>query len=98
MDTSTGLKLFFATLTSVFLAELGDKTQLATLALSSGASGARARLYVFLGASLALVMTSALGVLGGAWLARFVRPAMMQRAAGVLFVVLGVIMLLRRPE
>jgi putative Ca2+/H+ antiporter (TMEM165/GDT1 family) len=96
MDTSTGLRLFFATLVSVFLAELGDKTQLATLALSSGAG--RGRLYVFLGASLALVTSSALGVLGGAWIARFVRPAVLQRAAGALFVVLGIIMLVRRPE
>jgi putative Ca2+/H+ antiporter (TMEM165/GDT1 family) len=98
MDTTTDLRLFFATFVSVFLAELGDKTQLATLALSSGAGAARARFYIFLGASFALVTTSALGVLGGAFLARFARPAVVQRAAGALMVVLGVIMLVRRPE
>jgi putative Ca2+/H+ antiporter (TMEM165/GDT1 family) len=83
-------RIFLATFTSVFVAELGDKTQLATMALSGGASGAKARMVVFVGASLALVATSALGVLAGGVVGRFLSPGALHKIAGVLFVVLGV--------
>ena len=86
-------KLLFTTYAAIFLAELGDKTQLATLSLSASGS---ARWTVFLGSSTALVTTSAIAVLGGELLARAVPPLWIQRAAGVLFVVLGVVFLLRR--
>jgi putative Ca2+/H+ antiporter (TMEM165/GDT1 family) len=95
MTQGTGLGLMFTTFVSVFIAELGDKTQLATMALSGDAASARARIYVFAGASLALVATSAIGVLAGAALGRFLSPALVQRAAGVLFLVMGAWMLLR---
>jgi putative Ca2+/H+ antiporter (TMEM165/GDT1 family) len=87
------LKLLLSTFSLVFLAELGDKTQLATLSLS--ASG-KSRLAVFAGASLALIATSALGVLLGAAVARVVPAVWIQRAAGVAFVVMGVLLLLGR--
>jgi putative Ca2+/H+ antiporter (TMEM165/GDT1 family) len=90
MDQGSGIKLLFATFVSVFLAELGDKTQLATMALSGDASSNRARLYVFAGASLALISTSALGVLAGGAVSRAVSPTVIQRAAGTLFIVLGI--------
>ena len=95
MNQTSGLGLLFATFISVFVAELGDKTQLATMALSGDAGSGRARLFVFLGASLALVMTSALGVLAGGVVGKFLSPVALQRAAGVLFVVLGVYTLVR---
>jgi Ca2+/H+ antiporter, TMEM165/GDT1 family len=85
-------KLFLATFASIFLAELGDKTQLATLSLSAGSAS---RWTVFLASSLALVLTSAIAVLGGEALARVVPPNVIQRAAGALFVVLGVVFLVK---
>ena len=86
------LKLFGATFAAIFLAELGDKTQLATLSLSAGGSS---RWTVFLGSSLALVCTSAIAVLAGEMLARTIPPVWIQRAAGALFVVLGLVFLAR---
>jgi Ca2+/H+ antiporter, TMEM165/GDT1 family len=84
------LKLLFSTFGLVFLAELGDKTQLATLSLS--ASG-HSRLAVFLGSAGALVLTSALAVLAGAALARAVPAVWIQRAAGLGFIVMGLLFL-----
>lgn len=79
-------KLTLTTFGAVFLAELGDKTQLATLAF---AGGSKSRWAVFLGASLALVLTSAIAVLTGEALTRVISPQTLQRAAGTLFVVIG---------
>lgn len=87
------LRLLFTTFSLVFLAELGDKTQLATLSLA--ASG-HSRLGVFLGASAALILTTGIAVLLGAGLARMVPPVWIQRAAGVGFLVMGVLFLTGR--
>jgi putative Ca2+/H+ antiporter (TMEM165/GDT1 family) len=89
-------KLFGSTFVAIFLAELGDKTQLATFSLA--ASAPTSRLVVFAGAALALVATSALGVLLGDVVARFVPPHYLRKAAGVLFVALGVLYLVARGE
>lgn len=78
----------------VFVAELGDKTQLATLSLSAGGS----RWAVFAGAALALVASSAIAVLGGDAISRVVPVIWMKRAAGALFIVMGVMFLLSRPD
>jgi putative Ca2+/H+ antiporter (TMEM165/GDT1 family) len=78
--------VFVSTATTVFLAELGDKTQLAALLLSAESGRP---LIVFLGASLALVASSLVGVALGRWLARLVPPQQLERAAGVLMVALG---------
>jgi Ca2+/H+ antiporter, TMEM165/GDT1 family len=74
----------------IFVAEIGDKTQLATLSLAAGRS---ARLAVFLGAALALVATSAIAVLAGEGLARAVPAVWLRRAAGLSFVALGILFL-----
>ena len=78
--------VFLTTATTVFLAELGDKTQLAALLLSaeSGRPGV-----VFVGASLALICSSLVGVLLGRWLSTVMAPEQLERAAGVLMVSLG---------
>jgi putative Ca2+/H+ antiporter (TMEM165/GDT1 family) len=89
------LRSFLATFGVVFFAELGDKTQLATMAISGGAEGQRARWVVFAGAASALVATSALGVLVGAGLNKFVSPVTVQRIGGVGFVLAGAWMFLR---
>lgn len=78
--------VFATTYGLIFMAELGDKTQLATLTLATRSG---ARWAVFLGASLALVTTSALGVLGGELVSRYVSPMWLHRIAGVAFIVLG---------
>ena len=87
------LKLLFSTFALVFLAELGDKTQLATLSLA--ASG-KSRLMVFAGASIALIATSGLAVLFGEALTRAIPPMWIRRAAGVAFVVMGILFLAGR--
>jgi putative Ca2+/H+ antiporter (TMEM165/GDT1 family) len=89
------LRLLASTFAAVFFAELGDKTQLATLTLSAGASS---RWSVFLGSALALVTTSAIAVLAGDLVARFVSPRVLQRIAGGVFIVLGGVYLFGRGE
>jgi len=84
------LKLLFTTFATIFLAELGDKTQLATLAFS--AEG-KSRLAVFIGSAGALVLTSLLGVVFGAVVAKVIPPNMIKIGAGILFIVLGAWML-----
>ena len=83
-------KLMLSTFGLVFLAELGDKTQLATMSLSAGAPS---RLAVFLGSAGALVLTSALAVLLGGAIARVVPEIWIHRVAGVGFIVMGVLFL-----
>ena len=81
--------VFVSTLVSfgvIFVAELGDKTQLATLSFSAAGSS---RWAVFLGSALALVLTSAIAVLFGEALTRVVSPKTLQRCAGALFVGIG---------
>jgi Ca2+/H+ antiporter, TMEM165/GDT1 family len=85
------IKLFLSTFVAIFVAEMGDKTQLATL---SAASGETSRKWVVFAASaLALVATSAVAVGAADVVGRFVSPAWLKRAAGVLFIVLGVLSL-----
>jgi putative Ca2+/H+ antiporter (TMEM165/GDT1 family) len=79
-------KLLASTFAAVFVAELGDKTQLATLTL---AAGGKSRWVVFLGSALALVATSALAVIGGEVIARVVPPLWIRRVAGAVFLVMG---------
>ncbi|MDI3538614.1 MAG: hypothetical protein PWP58_1505 [Bacillota bacterium] len=86
-------KTVLTTFSLVFLAELGDKTQLATLLL---AAESRALWSVFLGAAGALVLSSLIGVLAGEALTRFIPPHYLQTAAGVAFIFLGVLLLLRK--
>ena len=78
--------VFLTTFTTVFLAELGDKTQLAALLLS--AESGRPVL-VFVGASLALLSSSLVGVLLGRWLSRVLPPQQLERLAGILMIGLG---------
>lgn len=84
MDSRLALTVFI----TVFIAELGDKTQFATLLFSSrpGAS----LLTVFVAASLALVATTAIGVLAGAALSNVVNPKYLSYVAGIGFILIGV--------
>lgn len=87
-------KLLASTFTAIFIAELGDKTQLAALSFSAGSSS---KWTVFLGSALALVASSAIAVAGGEAVSRFVSPIWLRRIAGVVFVAMGVLFLVRRP-
>jgi len=88
------MKTYALVFASVFLAELGDKTQLATLtfAATPGAS----RLGVFVAAAAALVTSSLLAVLVGERLGAWIAPHHLARAAGAVFVAIGLWMLLAR--
>ncbi len=84
-------KLFLTTFGAIFLAEMGDKTQLATLTMSASGTS---RWVVFAGSALALVATSAVAVIFGEAIARTIPPIWIRRAAGVAFLVLGAFYLL----
>lgn len=77
---------------SVFLAELGDKTQLATLLFAADQS--LNRWAVFAAASTALVCTSLIAVLFGAQISRLIPPSTLRIAAGLGFVAIGLWMLI----
>lgn len=74
----------------VFIAELGDKTQLATMLLSAKSNSV---VPIFIGASLALVCSSFIGVFAGTYLSRYVPPQYIQNTAGVLFIIMGALIL-----
>lgn len=78
---------------AIFIAELGDKTQVATLLFASNQQADR--WMVFLGASLALICTSAIGVLAGDAVSNFLSPNQIRWIAGFGFIVIGVWMLVR---
>ncbi len=86
-------RAFVTVFVTVFLAELGDKTQLATLLYASDAS--RSKLIVFLAAAAALVLTSALGVLGGTVISQHIGPRTLSWIAGVGFIGIGIWTILR---
>jgi putative Ca2+/H+ antiporter (TMEM165/GDT1 family) len=79
--------MFATVFGTVFLAELGDKTQLATVLFA--AKGAASLWTVFIAASAALVVTSAIGVAAGAVVTQFVNPKHLSYAAGVGFIAIG---------
>ena len=81
-------KVFLTIFGAVFIAELGDKTQLATMLFA--ADREVNKYLVFLAASTALVVASAIGVLAGSLLAEFINDRYLHYIAGVGFVVIGV--------
>lgn len=87
------LKVLTTVFTSVFIAELGDKTQLATMLFASDKD--ISRLTVFLGAAAALVLTSAIGVAAGSVVSQYVSEKTLQYVAGLGFVGIGVWTLLK---
>ena len=81
-------KLALTVFATVFLAELGDKTQLATLLFATDKEVSKWT--VFLGASLALVATSAIGVLAGSWISDHISAKTLHYIAGAGFIIIGV--------
>ncbi len=88
-------RLFFSTFALIFLAELGDKTQLASMAASAGTKSPWS---VFAGAASALVLSALAAVLVGSFLQRTVPKHLIQGVAAVLFLIFGVVLLLSAFE
>ncbi len=84
-------KLFLSTFILIFLAELGDKTQLAAMARTASSGGAKWT--VFVAASTALVLSTLVAVLFGHVLTKFVPEQTLKLAAGGLFILFGILIL-----
>ena len=85
------LKTILYTFFLVFIAELGDKTQLATILISAKSNSIMA---VFVGASSALICSSFIGVFAGAYITKYIPPHYIQNSAGILFIVMGMLILI----
>ncbi len=81
------LSIFVTTFTTIFIAELGDKTQIATLMLSAESGKP---IIVFLGSSLALISSSVVGVLIGKWLSKKISPSKFSLFTGTLMIIISV--------
>ncbi|NQV71267.1 MAG: TMEM165/GDT1 family protein [Pseudohongiella sp.] len=80
-------KIFLAIFATVFIAELGDKTQLATMLFA--ADKEVGKFTVFVAASAALVVASAIGVLAGSMLSEYINEKTLHYLAGVGFIAIG---------
>ena len=87
------LKMLGTIFAAVFVAELGDKTQLATLLFA--ADREVSRWTIFAGASAALVAASAIGIAAGTVLAQYINPRYLRYLAGAGFVAIGIWTLIR---
>lgn len=87
------LKTLSVVFSAVFIAELGDKTQLATMlfATDRGVS----KLTVFMGASLALIVASAIGVLAGSFVSNYISEKYLSIIAGIGFIAIGIVTVFR---
>ena len=84
------LRVMLTTFGIIFLAEMGDKTQLAAMTMSAQTKKPWA---VFIGASLALAAVSAVGVLVGGVIGQYVPLEWVKRVAALAFIIIGVLML-----
>lgn len=82
--------IFCSTFFTIFLAEMGDKTQLATLLMSAQSDSPGV---VFAGAAAALIATSLLGVVIGCWIAKRLSPKTIETSAGALLLFISVMLL-----
>ncbi|MFU0801029.1 MAG: TMEM165/GDT1 family protein [Xylanivirga thermophila] len=85
------IKLFFSTFILIFLAELGDKTQLATMLMAAKSNHIWP---VFLGSSLALICSSFMGVILGNLLTKLIPANYIQTGAGIAFVIIGILLII----
>ena len=81
------LTLLFTTFVTVFLAEMGDKTQLTTITLSSTTNKPLA---VFLGSSIALILATLLGALAGGSIANLIPAFLLKMLSGIVFLIIGI--------
>jgi Ca2+/H+ antiporter, TMEM165/GDT1 family len=83
-------KVFFTAFITLFLAELGDKTQLAVITMSANTDS---RWSVFIGASLALILVTLIGILIGDLASRYIPIQWLHRIVAIAFILIGVLML-----
>ncbi len=88
------MQIFFTAFITIFLAELGDKTQIATLLFASNKD--TSKWVVFFGAALALTLTSAIAVLLGGTISEYVSEKTLKLVGGMGFIVVGVWTLLAK--
>ena len=81
------LTLLFTTFFTVFLAEMGDKTQLTTITLSSTTNKPLA---VFIGSSIALILATLLGALAGGSIANLIPAFLLKLLSGIVFLIIGI--------
>jgi len=81
------LTLLFTTFVTVFLAEIGDKTQLTTITLSSTTNKPLA---VFFGSSIALILATLLGALAGGSIANLIPDYLLKLLSGIVFLIIGI--------
>jgi putative Ca2+/H+ antiporter (TMEM165/GDT1 family) len=86
-------KIFTATFMTIFIAEIGDKTQFAAMA---AASQTKSTLAVLLATVSALAVAGALGVFGGTVLSKFINPVKMKYISGFAFIMMGTWILLKK--
>ena len=86
-DSTPFLSILITSFSTIFLAELGDKTQLATLILSAQSGRP---IIIFIGASLALISTSLLGVIIGRWIANNLPRQRFTVVSGIVMLSLGI--------
>lgn len=87
-------KIFFTVFFTVFVAEIGDKTQLATMLFAAEAK--TSKWVIFIAASVALTVAAGIGVLVGAQLERFIAPRTLRLVAGIGFIAIGLWTMLSR--
>ncbi len=87
------LKVFFTVFAAVFIAELGDKTQLATMLFA--ADREVSKWTVFWGASSALIVATVIGIIAGTVLSEFINERYLNYIAGVGFILIGAFTLVR---
>ncbi|MEH2458561.1 TMEM165/GDT1 family protein [Nostoc sp.] len=85
----SALVVFGTTFVTIFLAEIGDKTQLSTLLMSAES---HSPWVVFIGSAAALITTSLLGVLLGSWIANQLSPKTVEKSAGVMLLVISLML------
>ena len=85
----SALVVFGTTFITIFLAEIGDKTQLSTLLMSAES---HSPWVVFIGSAAALITTSLLGVLLGSWIASRLSPKTIEKSAGVMLLVISLML------
>ncbi len=85
----SALVVFGTTFVTIFLAEIGDKTQLSTLLMSAQS---HSPWVVFIGSAAALITTSLLGVLLGSWIANRLSPKTVEKSAGVMLLVISLML------
>ena len=81
--------IFLTTFTTIFIAELGDKTHIATLMLSAESG---MPIIVFIGSSLALISSSLVGVLIGKWLSNKISPNKFSFLTGLLMIIISILL------